>query len=58
MNAWLLVEREKSKKMVFNSSFLGGGRGEGVVNKMQYGLAEDSELTVASRNVGFAVGTR
>ena len=33
----------------------GGG---GVVNKMQYGLAEDSKLTVASRNVGFAVGTR
>lgn len=29
-----------------------------MVNKMQYGLAEDSELTVASRNVGFAVGTR
>lgn len=27
MNAWLLVEREKSKKMVFNSSFLGGGGG-------------------------------
>ena len=25
---------------------------------MQYGLAEDSKLTVASRNVGFAVGTR
>lgn len=57
MNAWLLVVREKSKKMVFHSSFL-GGRGEGVVNKMQYGLAEDSELTVASRNVGFAVGIR
>ena len=36
-----------------------GGRGRGgVVNKMQYGLAEDSKLTVASRNVGFAVGTR
>lgn len=30
MNAWLLVEREKSKKMVFNSSFLGGeGGGSG-----------------------------
>ena len=29
-----------------------------MINKMQYGLAEDSELTVASRNVGFAVGTR
>lgn len=36
--------------------FLGGGGG--VVNKMQYGLAEDSKLTVASRNVGFAVGAR
>lgn len=42
----------------FQFFFFGGGRGEGVVNKMQYGLAEDSELTVASRNVGFAVGTR
>ena len=38
--------------------FFGRGRGGGVVNKMQYGLAEDSKLTVASRNVGFAVGTR
>lgn len=34
------------------------GGGGGVVNKMQYGLAEDSKLTVASRNVGYAVGTR
>ena len=32
--------------------------GGGGVTKMQYGLAEDSKLTVASRNVGFAVGTR
>ena len=45
--------------MVFNSCFfLGGGGGGVVVNKMQYGLAEDSKLTVASRNVSFAVGTR
>ena len=29
-----------------------------MVNKMRYGLVEDSKLTVASRNVGFAVGTR
>jgi len=41
--------------MVFNSSFLEGGGGG--VNKM-HGFAEDSKLTVASRNVGFAVGTR
>ena len=35
-----------------------GEGGGGVVTKMQYGLAEDSKLTVASRNVGFAVGIR
>ena len=38
--------------------FWEGGGGGLVVNKMQYGLAEDSKLTVASRNAGFAVGTR
>ena len=38
--------------------FWKGWGGGGGVNKMQYGLAEDSKLTVASRNVGFAVGTR
>lgn len=38
--------------------FFGRGGGGVVVNKMQYGLAEDSKLTVASRNVSFAVGTR